>query len=369
MSAHVAGASTHLEEYYLASSWQLMRRRFFRHRLAAASGVVIAVLYLLAAFAGFFSPYDKLERHSDYTLAPPMRIRIFDQGRLRAPFVYGLQRERHPETLRWINTVDTSQVFSVRLFAPGSEYRVLGLIRARVHLFGAGDGFVFLLGTDVLGRDVFSRVIHGAQVSLSIGLLGVCLSFIVGCLLGGLSGFIGGPVDTAIQRLIEFLRALPTIPLWMALAAAVPVEWPALRTYFLITVILSILGWTGLARVVRGKILQLRVEDYVTAASIAGATDTSIVRRHMLPNFLSYLIVHLTVAVPEMILGETALSFIGVGLRAPVVSWGVALRQAQDVRVVAQNPWLLTPALFVVVAVLAFNFLGDGLRDAADPYA
>ena len=255
------------------------------------------------------------------------------------------------------------------LFVRGDEYDFVGVFAINIHLFGVEEsGTIFLFGTDQLGRDVFSRIVYGARISLSIGFVGVVLSFLLGSFLGGISGLFGGGIDMAIQRLVEFLISLPTIPLWMALAAAIPSDWPAIRTYFMITVILSILGWTELARVVRGKVLELREEDYVMAAAVSGSTPVRIIARHMLPNFIGYLIVHFTLAVPRMILAETALSFLGVGLRPPVVSWGVALQQASNVRTVAQNWWLLIPALFVVLAVRCFNSVGDGLRDAADPY-
>ena len=357
------------ERYFVASSWTLMRRRFMRHRLALIGGVVLGVIYLLAIFADFFAVSGRDLRYPEHLYAPPTRVRVVHEGSLRAPFVYGLQVTRHPVTRAKVFTVDPQQTFPVRFFVPGYEYRLLGLIPLRVHFLGVDEpGVLFPFGTDSLGRDMLARVLHGARVSLSIGLVGVAISFALGCLLGGVSGFFGGPVDMLVQRVIEFLQALPTIPLWMALAAAVPIEWPALRVYFVITIILSVIGWTGLARVVRGKLLQLRTEDYVTAAAIGGAKPMAIIIRHLLPGFLSYLIVHLTVAIPYVILGETALSFIGIGLRPPVVSWGVMLQQAQNVRTISLHPWLLLPGLFVVVVVLCFNFVGDGLRDAADPY-
>ena len=357
------------EEYFVASSWTLMRRKFARHRFAVGSAVVLAVLYAAAAFAGFVAPYDRLDSRTEFALAPPTRVRVFHDGRLQRPFVYGLTRERDPVTLLMVYSADETHRHPVRLLVTGDEYKLIGLFPSNKHLFGVEEpGVMYLFGADQLGRDVLSRVIHGARISLSIGLLGVAVSFVLGCLLGGLSGLLGGPVDMAIQRAIEFLQSLPTIPLWMALSAAVPLDWPQLRRYFMITLILSIIGWTGLARVVRGKILQLREEDYVTAAGVSGATRTSVIVRHMLPNFLGYLIVHLTLAVPAMILGETALSFIGLGLQAPMVSWGVALQQASSIRTLAAHPWLLIPALVVVLTVLCLNFVGDGLRDAADPY-
>ncbi|MEM7033426.1 MAG: ABC transporter permease [Chloroflexota bacterium] len=353
----------------MASSWTLMRRRFFKHRLALFGGVVLLVVYVLAALAGFFSVADPFERFPDHVFAPPTNIRISHEGSLQWPFVYGLKTGRHPVTRAPVFEDDLEQRYPIQFFVERHEYNLLGLLPSRTHMLGVEEpGVIFLFGTDSLGRDMFSRVLHGARVSLSIGLVGVALSFVLGCLLGGLSGYFGGWIDMIVQRLIEFLQSLPTIPVWMGLAAAVPIEWPALRVYFMITVILSIIGWTGLARVVRGKLLQLREEDYVMAAKFAGSTDLRIINRHLLPGFMSYLIVHLTLAIPGMILGETALSFIGIGLRPPVVSWGVMLQQAQNVRTISLQPWLLIPGLCVVIVVLCFNFVGDGLRDAADPY-
>jgi peptide/nickel transport system permease protein len=337
--------------------------------MAIFGGVILIILYLLAIFCGFFSTNDIFRRFPDYAFAPPMRLRFFHEGRFIGPFVYGLKVTVNPETLRRNYQPDPEQVNRLRFFVRGDEYKFWGLFKTRVHLMGVDEpGILFFFGTDSMGRDMFSRSLYAARISLSIGLVGVSISFVLGCLIGGVSGFFGGAADMVIQRMIEFLGGIPKLPLWMALSAAVPAYWPPLRIYFGITVILSIIGWTGLARVVRGKILQLRVEDYTLAAKIAGAKEMYIIVRHLLPGFMSYLIVSLTLAIPYMILGETSLSFLGIGLRPPVVSWGVLLQQAQNIRTVALNPWLLIPALFVIVTVLCFNFVGDGLRDAADPY-
>ena len=356
------------EQYFLASQWQLMWRKLRRHRLALAGATVLALLYLVAIFAEFFAPHDIFQRHNDYINAPPQLVRIFDEGSVRLPFVYPLVQTRNEVTLRREYAPDTTRRLPLILFVRGDPYKLWGIFRTDVHFFGTQGGEAFLLGTDRLGRDMLSRVILGARISLSIGLVGVFISFVLGCILGGISGYYGGTPDLIVQRAIEFIISIPTIPLWMALSAALPADWPALRVYFAITVILALQGWAGLARVVRGKLLELREEDFVMAARIAGQGAGDIIRRHLLPSFMSYLIVNITLAIPGMILGETALSFLGLGLRPPVVSWGVLLKDAQNFRTVAIHPWLLIPGIFVIVTVLMFNFLGDGLRDAADPY-
>ena len=359
------------ERYFLATQWQLMGRRFRSHKLALIGAAVLVVLYVTTLLGEFSAPYDSFRRFADYPFAPPQRLRFIDQGRVSLrPFVYGYERFRDPESLRWRFTVDRSLRYPLSFFVHGDEYFVLGLFATDLHLFGVAgeEAHVFLFGTDKLGRDMFSRNIRAARISLTIGLVGVTISFILGCILGGISGYYGGAVDTLIQRVIEFLISIPSIPLWMALAASLPNDWPPIRVYFGITIILSVISWTGLARVVRSKLLELREADFVMAAKIAGAREAQIVRRHLLPSFLSYLIVSLTLSIPAMILGETALSFLGIGIQPPALSWGALLQSAQNVRSVALAPWLFIPGLFIVVTVLAYNFVGDGLRDAADPY-
>jgi len=357
------------EKFYVATQWQLMWRKFIKHKLAILGGIILAIFYIIAIFCEFFSTYDIYHRYSGYIYCPPQRIHFFDErGFHFRPFVYGFKRTRDPETFRRIYEKDKTKKYPIYFSVRGDEYNLWGLFSMNIHLFGVKKGEMFLFGTDKLGRDLFSRSLYAARISLSIGLAGVFLSFVLGCILGGMSGYYGGAVDMIIQRVIEFLICIPSIPLWMALAATLPSNWPYLKVYFSIVVILSILGWCGLARVVRGKFLELREEDFIMAARIAGATDGQVIRRHLLPSFLSYLIVNLTLAIPRMILGETSLSFLGLGLRPPIVSWGVLLKNAQNFRTVALHPWLLIPGLFVIITVLAFNFLGDGLRDAADPY-
>ncbi|MDE0022860.1 MAG: ABC transporter permease [Spirochaetaceae bacterium] len=358
------------EQYFVASQWQLVWRKFRRHHLALLGMSILAVLYLLAAFAEFFAPYDKLLRNTDLRFAPPQRIRIFENGRLTAPFVYGYTTERNLKTFREEFTVDESQRFRVGLFVRAGEYRLWGLFKTDLHFFGTRDegGYVYLLGTERLGRDVLSRIIIASRISLSVGLVGVFIAFILGCLLGGLSGYLGGWVDNTIQRLVEILISVPTIPLWLALSAALPATWSIVAVYFGITVILSLIGWTGLARVVRGKLLEVREADFVLAARIAGKREMPIIREHLLPSFTSYLVVDMSLRIPGMILGETALSFLGFGIRPPAVSLGSLLIDAQNVATLTTHPWMLMPALLVIVIVLCFNFVGDGLRDSADPY-
>jgi len=356
------------DRIFVASQWQLMRMKFVKHKLALIGTVLVLILYTMVLLHGFVAPYGKLDR-SAFIHFKPQKIHVFDNGKLSWPFVYGITSKSDPKTYTRVYVEDESVLYPINLFARGIEYKLFGLIDTNVHLIGVSEGGnIFLMGTDELGRDVFSRILYGGAISLSIGLMGVFASFILGAILGGISGFYGGIIDTVIQRVIEFLLSMPTIPLWMALSVAVPIDWPATRVYFAITLILSLRGWCGLARVVRGKLLELREEDFVMAARLLGANDSRIISRHMLPSFLSYLIVDMTLAIPGMILGETALSFLGLGLRPPVVSWGVMLQQATNVRTVATYPWLMWPAIFVILTVLGFNFMGDGLRDAADPY-
>ncbi len=359
------------ERQFIASQWQIMYRKLRRHRLAMVGLTVLAAFYFLALFCEFFAVADPYKRHSQYLYAPPQRIRFVDhEGTFHLrPFVYAYERHINPKSLLMTYTDDTSRRYPLQLFARTDPYKLWGLFESDLHLLGVPeDGVLLLLGTDRLGRDFFSRIMYGLRISVSIGLVGVAITFVLGCIMGGISGYFGGTADVVVQRIIEFLMAIPTIPFWMALSAALPQFWPALRVYFFITLILSVISWTGLARVVRGKLISTREEDFVMAAVIAGASADAVIARHLLPSFLSYIIVNLTLSIPGMILGETALSFLGLGLRPPVISLGVLLKEAQDLNIIALYPWLLLPGLFVIIFVISFNFMGDGLRDAADPY-
>ncbi|MGH6814558.1 MAG: ABC transporter permease [Hyphomicrobiaceae bacterium] len=357
------------ERVFLASQWKLMWWKFKRHRFAVVSGIVLAVLYFSILISEFLAPYDYRTRIVKYIYAPPQAVHLFHEGRFVGPFVYGFKYRLNMENLKREYTPDPDKVHPIRFFCGGDSYTFWGLIESDLHLFcPAEDGTLFLFGTDRLGRDVLSRIIYGARISLTIGLLGVTVSFTLGILLGGLAGYYGGRVDLVIQRIIEVLQSLPSIPLWLALGAIMPITWSPVAIYFCITIILGLIDWTGLARAVRSKLLSLREEDYVLAAQLMGANSARVIGRHLIPGFISHLIASATLSIPSMILGETALSFLGLGLRAPITSWGVLLTEAQNISVVALYPWLLTPAIPVIVVVLAFNFLGDGLRDAADPY-
>jgi peptide/nickel transport system permease protein len=363
------------DRIFVATQWQLMWWKFRKHRLAIVGGIVLIILYLTAILADFIAPNDPNLFNKLYPYAPPQPIRFVDENGFRLrPYVYGLKRERDPKTLGVVFEVDKEVKYPVRLFVHSYPYEFWGLFETDLHLFGADvdpevlEQTFFLLGSDRLGRDQLSRILYGTRISLSIGLVGMMISFFLGILLGGISGYYGGVADTLIQRVIEFLRSVPTTPLWMALSAALPATWPPLRVYFGITIILSLISWTGLARVVRSKFLSLREEDFIMAAMLSGTTELRIIFRHLLPSFLSHIIASLTLSIPGLILSETSLSFIGLGLRPPTISWGVLMREAQNLVVVAKAPWLLTPGLLIVITVLSFNFMGDGLRDAADPY-
>lgn len=355
------------ERYYVASQRELIWRKFRRHRLAMVSLGVLAFLYVLALVSDFVAPYNVNTKFTGFLNTPPQVVRLFGDGGVR-PYVQGFTRTNDPVTLAFVFKPDPQKKVPLHFFVRGEPYKLLGLFPTNLHLFGAGEEQVFLFGTDSLGRDVFSRTVSALKISLFVGLVGVALSFILGVVLGGVSGYFGGVTDLIVQRLIEFLLSIPTIPLWLALSAALPPGWSSVAVFFGITIILSLIGWSGIARVVRGKFLELREENYVTASLLAGATPWWIITRHLIPAFSSYLIVQVTLLIPSFILGETALSFLGLGIQPPAVSLGTLLQDAQNIRAVSLYPWLFIPAAFVVAVVLAFNFVGDGLRDAADPY-
>ena len=354
------------------SQFRLMWRRFRRHRVAVAAAIVIMGLYTLVLTANFVAYSDPYASEAQRGLMPPQPIHFISHGRIY-PYVFPVSGSRDPVTFKRGYVVDHSRTIPIVFFAHGYRYKLLWIIPTNRHLIGVSgstaESTIFLLGTDLQGRDLWSRLMIATRTSLSIGLVSVTLSLILGVTLGGISGYYGGIIDTIIQRVIEILRSIPTIPLWMGLAASLPRGWSVTRIYFAITIIISLFGWTLLARVVRGKFLSLRHEEFVVAARVVGCRQGRIIGRHMVPSFLSHIIAVTTLALPAMVISETSLSFLGLGLRPPAISWGTLLQEAQNVQTIALTPWLLIPAIPVIVAVLAFNFLGDGLRDAADPYS
>ena len=372
MTESAATAVTPEERISVASNWRLVWWRFRRHRLAVVSALVLLAFYAIVLFPDFVSTQDPEATDARLAFIPIQRLHLLDGWRL-SPWVPAVTGKRNPTTLRMEWRIDESQKIPVRFFVAGHPYRLLGIVPARVHLLGATSaddrGRVHLLGTDRLGRDQWSRLVYGTRTSMTIGLTAVTFSVILGVVLGGISGYVGGLADVVIQRLIELLQSLPTIPVWLALTAALPRDWSPQQVFFAITVILSLVGWTTLGREVRGRFLALREEDFVLAAELAGASRRRIILRHMVPTFLSHIIATSTLAIPVMIISETSLSFLGLGIRPPAISWGVLLQEAQNIQTVALAPWLLIPCLVVILSVLAFNLVGDGLRDAADPYS
>jgi peptide/nickel transport system permease protein len=359
-------------DIYQASQWQMIWMNFRKHKLALISMWMIFIIYFIGIFCEVLSPYDPKNFNSERLRMPPQLLRfIAKDGIHLRPFVYGYKKARDPYTLKELYTVDKDQIFPIRFFVKGDNYKFWGLFKTDIHFFNVNTEnkeYIHLLGTDDMGRDILSRIIYGTRISTSIGFFGVLLSFIFGVIIGGCSGYFGGLIDSVIQRVIEVIRCIPQIPLWMGLSAAIPANLPPLWVYFSLTIILSFISWTDLARGVRSKFLSLREEDFVMAAKLSGASEMRIIMKHMVPSFFSHIIAMLTLAIPAMIIAETSLSFLGIGLRPPVISWGVLLKEAQNIRSVAISPWMLFPGVAVVVTVLVFNFLGDGLRDAADPY-
>jgi len=358
------------EKYYMAGQWKLMWWRFRRHRPAVLSALFLGLIYFTTLISELITPYDLQSRQIKYIFAPPQAVHFFHDGKFMGPFVYGLQMTRDMDTLQRVYVPDHNDPQKLRFFCRGETYQFWNLFEGSFHFVcPAEGGTMFLAGTDRLGRDMFSRIVYAARISLTIGLIGIALSFTLALILGGLAGYYGGWVDLVVQRITEILKSFPHLPLWLALSAALPVTWSPLLIYFGITLILALLDWPSLGRAVRSKLLSLREEDYAAAAAMMGATPARIIGRHLLPGFMSHLIASATLSIPSMILAETALSFLGLGLRPPITSWGVLLNEATDINVVAVNWWLMLPVVPVILVILAYQFLGDGMRDAADPYA
>ena len=359
------------ERFAVATQWQLMWWRFRKHKLAIGGTIVLAAFYFVSLFADFFAYADPQESDAQRSLMAPEPIHWTDNGSF-SPYVYGFKGTRDPLTFKRVYVHDTTKKIPVVFFGHGEPYQLFGFIPTDRHLIaveGAKAGeTLFLMGTDSQGRDLWSRLMYATRTSMTIGLVSVALSLVLGVVLGGISGYFGGVIDTVIQRIIEILRSIPTIPLWMGLAAAVPNDWSVMQIYFAITIIISLIGWTELARVVRGRFISLKEEDFVMAAELVGCSKSRIIFRHMVPSFISHIIAATTLAIPAIIISETSLSFLGLGLRPPAISWGVLLQDAQNIQALVLSPWLLIPSLAVIVSVLAFNFMGDGIRDAADPY-
>lgn len=360
------------DKYYYASQWQLMFRKFRKHKLAMFSTGLLLFFYFCAIFGNFIAPQGSEQFDGDYVNCGPTPVHFFHEGEFVGPFVYGLQRERDPVTFMNAFAEDRENLYRIRFFVQGEaggEYKMLGLFPSNLHLFDAeGDGKLFLFGTDNMGRDLFSRIILGAQISLFIPVVGMLMTVLLGLVMGSLAGYFGGWIDTAIQRVIEVVRSFPEVPLWMALSAAIPPTLKPQEVFMLMTIILSLISWPDLARVVRSKFISVKKEDFIMAARISGAPPVAVVVKHMIPSFMSYIIVNMTLSIPRLIIGETTLSFLGLGLRSPATSWGVLLQETNSLQTIMFYGWKLIPMLFVFLAVLAFNFMGDGLRDAADPH-